>query len=96
MIVDQSEIDSLLNQAENLATEASAEIKKPAPPPARPAPPKLPADPELARLFRLQVPVIVQLAVRNMSIAEIRQFATGAIIEFEKSVDDNLDLLINN
>ncbi|MFH1748867.1 MAG: FliM/FliN family flagellar motor switch protein, partial [Planctomycetota bacterium] len=46
--------------------------------------------------FRLQVPVIVQLAVRNMSIAEIRQFATGAIIEFEKSVDDNLDLLINN
>ena len=31
-----------------------------------------------------------------MSIGDVRAFGTGAIIEFEKSVDDQLDLLVNN
>ncbi len=55
-----------------------------------------PADSTLARVLRLRVPVIVQLAQRRMPIASIRDLSVGAIIEFDKAVEEPLDLLISN
>lgn len=89
MLVDQDKTDGLLKQATNPAVETAAELALPE---LRPAP----ADPELARILKVRVPVIVQLATRRMPVAAIRKFATGAIIEFEKSLEEDLDLLINN
>lgn len=95
MIIDQSEIDALLTQAEGLAAETRVEAARPAPvvvdsPPMRSAP----AD--LERLLQLRVPLIVQLATRQMEIVAVRELSVGAIIEFEKPVEDPLDLLVNN
>lgn len=100
MIIDQSEIDALLSQATGLAeeagdlltpTEAPAAVAE-APPPAV----DLPGDPEVKRILRLTVPVVVQLATRQMAIAAVRDLSVGAIIEFEKSLEEPLDLLVNN
>lgn len=51
---------------------------------------------ELARILRLQVPVIVKLAERRLTMAEVLRLGTGAIIEFAKANDEPLELLINN
>ena len=51
---------------------------------------------ELQRILRLQVPVIVKLAERKLLLAEVMRLGTGAIIEFAKSSDEPLQLLINN
>jgi flagellar motor switch protein FliN len=97
MIVDQSEIDALLAEADGLAASAGELAQPPPPPRALPAPAsRIPADPQLARLLKLHVPVIVQLARRRMPIGSVLTLSVGAIIEFEKSVEDHLDLLINN
>ena len=58
------------------------------PPPATPA--------ELKRLLGLEVPVIVKLAERRLMLSEVMRLGTGAIIEFFKSSDEPLELLINN
>ena len=93
MIVDQSEIEELLSQAEDLADEVGV----PPPPPPRPAARRIvDASPEIMRLLRIKVPVIVQLASRRMHISEVRKISLGMIIEFNKSINDPLDLLINN
>jgi flagellar motor switch protein FliN/FliY len=51
---------------------------------------------ELQRILRLEVPVIVKLAQRKLSMSEVLRLGVGAIIEFAKSSDEPLDLLINN
>lgn len=51
---------------------------------------------ELQRILRLHVPVIVKLAERKLSLSEVMRLGNGAIIEFFKSSDEPLDLLINN
>lgn len=99
MIIDQSEIDALLEQADTLVTETKEQVSAPASPPdaPRPAtPPPPPSDPDIARILKLQVPVLVQLASRFMPIMAVRDLSLGAIIEFEKCVDDELNLLVNN
>lgn len=50
----------------------------------------------LSRILRLQVPVIVKLAERRMPLSEVLRLGAGAIIEFSKSSDEPLELLINN
>jgi flagellar motor switch protein FliN/FliY len=95
VITDQAEIDALLNEADGLAAEAAQAAAVPASAPSVPPAPA-PADPELQRILKLHVPVIVRLATRQMPICAIRDLSVGAIIEFEKSVDDPLDLLVNN
>lgn len=62
----------------------------------RPRGPAPDAGPDVPRILRLSVPLIAQLARRTMSIAAIRKLAPGAIIEFDRAVDEDLDLLINN
>ena len=61
-------------------------------PPSQPAP----TQAELQRILKLQVPVIVKLAERRLMLSEVMRLGTGAIIEFFKSSDEPLELLINN
>lgn len=99
MLIDQSEIDSLLAEAETLTAEAATESAKPTRSPEARPPPKrveLPKDPEIARILRLRVPLIVRLATRRMPISSVRDLSIGAIIEFEMPVESPLDLLVNN
>ena len=51
---------------------------------------------ELTRIMHLQVPVIVRLAERKLNVNEVMRLGVGAIIEFFKSSDEPLELLINN
>jgi flagellar motor switch protein FliN len=51
---------------------------------------------ELQRILQLQVPVIVKLAERKLLLSEVMRLGTGAIIEFFKSNDEPLQLLVNN
>ncbi len=51
---------------------------------------------DLTRILQLEVPVIVQLARNTMSLANIVNWTTGAIIEFDKPADSELELMINN
>lgn len=108
MIVDQDEIEALLAEADSLrdaaeaAPDAGAELSAHLPASGvvnTQAPPKAElhsAPAEVKRLLRVRVPVIARLAERPMTIGEIRNFSVGAIIEFEKSVDDDLDMYIRN
>jgi len=61
-----------------------------------PAARKQPTRRELQRILRLEVPVIVKLAERRLSLSEIMRLGVGAIIEFYKSSDEPLELMINN
>ena len=53
-----------------------------------------PAD--LKRVLKLEVPVIVKLAERRLTLGEVMRFGVGAIIEFVKSSDEPLELMVNN
>ena len=64
-------------------------------PPASPAPAS-PGQRDLQRILRLEVPVIVKLAERRLMLSEVMRLGTGAIIEFFKSSEEPLELLINN
>lgn len=51
---------------------------------------------DLTRILRLQVPLVVKLAERKLSLAEVMRLGIGAIIEFSKSSEEPLQLLVNN
>jgi flagellar motor switch protein FliN/FliY len=51
---------------------------------------------EIQRILKLQVPVIVKLAERKLSMSEVMRLGTGAIIEFSKSSEEPLELMVNN
>jgi flagellar motor switch protein FliN/FliY len=65
---------------------------------AQPAPSAAPAPSpgDLKRILRLEVPVIVKLAERKLTLGEVMRLGAGAIIEFSKSSDEPLELLVNN
>ena len=46
--------------------------------------------------MRLSVPVIVKLAEPTLTMSEVMRLGTGAIIEFSKSSEQPLELLVNN
>ncbi|MFW6154755.1 MAG: FliM/FliN family flagellar motor switch protein [Planctomycetota bacterium] len=50
----------------------------------------------LTRLLRLHVPVVVQLAHKKMNVDAISKLAVGAIIEFDKSAEEQLELKIRD
>jgi len=58
--------------------------------------PPAPSGNDLQRILHMQVPVIVKLAERKLTLAEVMRLGPGAIIEFLKSNDEPLELLINN
>lgn len=51
---------------------------------------------DVQRLLRLQVPVIVKLASKKMSVRTLTALRPGTIIEFDKRSDDELELMICN
>ena len=97
---DQSEVDALLVEAEMLAAEVSG-AAPPDPEPAAPppeAPKRLPENmpPELRRILHLEVPVIVQLAERQLDMGDVLQLNVGSVLEFDKSFDAELELVVSN
>ncbi len=52
--------------------------------------------PEVQRLLRLRVPLIVRIATRRVPIHDIRRFSRGRIIEFDTPSETPLELLVNN
>lgn len=54
----------------------------------------MPAD--IKAILQLEVPLIVQIALRMMTVKEITSLAPGAIVELPKPADDELELLVNN
>ena len=61
-----------------------------------PKPQASPSEGELDRILRLKVPLIVRLAERKMHCSEVLRLGSGAIIEFSKSSEQPLELLVNN
>jgi flagellar motor switch protein FliN/FliY len=55
-----------------------------------------PSRRELDRILRLEVPLIVKLADRTLTLQEVMRLGPGAIIEFFKASDEPLELLVNN
>jgi len=53
-------------------------------------------SPDMQRLMSIEVPVLVLLGQRQMNVGEVMRLAVGAIIEFNKSADEELELLVNN
>ena len=58
--------------------------------------PPAPSPGDLKRILRLEVPVIVKLAERKLTLGEVMRLGAGAIIEFSKNSDEPLELLVNN
>lgn len=54
----------------------------------------MPAD--LQSILQIEVPVIVQIGSRSMTVDEVMSLGPGAIIEMPKHADDPLDVLVNN
>ncbi len=55
-----------------------------------------PSPAELHRILRREVSVVVQVAERKLLIAQILNLGVGTIIEFAKSSDQPLKLLVGN
>lgn len=51
---------------------------------------------DLSKIVKLEVPIIVQIGERYFSMNEILSLGPGAILELEKSSEDELTLLVNN
>lgn len=110
MAESQTELDAVVAAVSALASEAVEEIAAVAEPPGTGV--RTAAAPDAAatrdssestsqthnlqRVLHLEVPVIVRLAERSMPLSEILNLTSGAIIEFDKSAEGELDLLINN
>jgi flagellar motor switch protein FliN/FliY len=60
------------------------------------APAPLVVSDEVRRILRIEVPVIVKLAEKRLPLGEIIDLCPGSIVEFAKSADTPLDLLVNN
>ncbi|MHC5004329.1 MAG: FliM/FliN family flagellar motor switch protein [Planctomycetota bacterium] len=54
----------------------------------------MPAD--VRSLMQIEVPLIVQLASRPMSMGKVLSICPGSIIELGKPADDDLEILVNN
>lgn len=91
------DVDPLTALAPDHSAGPAPALASPRLDPPRPASPG-PTQPSnnVSRVLKLHVPVIVQLAERNMPLSEILSLTTGAIIEFEKPADTELELMINN
>ena len=51
---------------------------------------------EQTPILELEVPLIVQIASRTMPVREVVELEHGSIIEFPRSADEELEILVNN
>ncbi|MEE8153624.1 MAG: FliM/FliN family flagellar motor C-terminal domain-containing protein [Phycisphaerales bacterium] len=54
----------------------------------------MPAD--IKAILQLEVPLIVQIAMRTMTVEEVTSLVPGAIIELPKPAADELELVVSN
>lgn len=54
----------------------------------------MPAD--LDAILKLEVPVIVQIASREMRVEEVRGLTPGSIIELPKVVEEELEIMVSD
>lgn len=47
-------------------------------------------------ILRLEVPIIVQLGERELSVREVLALVPGSIIDLNKPADEELDLIVKN
>ena len=106
-MLEQTDIDSLLAAANALAEETQHELGEPDPmPPPEPKRSRQAAshrpqhsaklDSELGGILRMRVPVIAVLAEREMPLHDVLRWTPGSIIEFDRSSDAELDLVVGN
>ena len=50
----------------------------------------------LNSILKLEVPLIVVIASRDMPVKEVMNLAPGAILELPKLADEELEILVNN
>jgi flagellar motor switch protein FliN/FliY len=48
------------------------------------------------RILKVRVPIVVRLVERRMRVSEVLRFAPGTILEFDRTVADELDLVVGN
>jgi len=102
----QQAVETLSNDVQTLAQpEPQPAAEQPAQATISPPPPAATTlttspDPSMAdrlqRTLKLAVPLLVRLANQNMTIGEIMRIGPGTILEFGRTVDSELDLMINN
>ncbi len=51
---------------------------------------------ELKTIFKLSVPVIVQVGERSLPVDDVLALGPGAILELNRSSESELDLLVHN
>lgn len=51
---------------------------------------------DLSRILDIEIPLSVVLSEKKMSLKEIIDLSTGFIIEFDKTINEPLDLYANN
>ncbi len=105
-ILDQSEVDALLSSASagsGIAEEAPGTAFGEAAPAAPTRNVNLPPELRLqanqvgiSRIAAVKVPVIVRLAECRLNVNKILELTVGAIIEFDKASDSDLDLVVSN
>ncbi len=92
-LFDQSEIDALLATA---STDGAESLDDGIQPGSRTKKPKTSLPQELKRIFKIEVPIIVRLSQRDMSMEEILSLAPGSIMEFETMCNEDLNLVVGN
>lgn len=110
MVIDSNAIDELKRQATTASDAPPTPVAAPTAAPDRSpptvaagtslspshSPSTLRSSSALARVQTLRVPLIAQLAARKLTVARIRRLSIGTILEFERSMQDPLELLVNN
>ena len=48
------------------------------------------------RILKLDLPIVVRLGTRGMTVSDVTSLSPGSIIEIPKRADAELDLLCNN
>jgi flagellar motor switch protein FliN/FliY len=104
----QPEIDTVLSDAQSAVDQLAAEVGQLAGNENAPAysgkthlrsdgasrSGALPAS--MQRILKIRVPVVVRVAERNILTSDVLRLAPGSILEFNRSVDRDLDLMVNN
>jgi flagellar motor switch protein FliN/FliY len=107
----QGAVDDLADTVDELTgPDGGADVVSPPPQAAAPAPaqpqerssaaappvPARPLPPGVDRILKLRVPLVVRLAERPMLLGDVLQVVPGTVLEFSRTVDEDLDLLVNN
>lgn len=58
--------------------------------------PDAPGPESLDRLLHLQVPLSVKLAERDMPVESILQLTVGSVLEFDRSAESELELVVTD